>query len=235
MSCYEWEHGEIVIPTAEWAPFKKHLRDHVNKHQERLYNEAIEIYGKLIAKAKDHRGFKWYHELDAIMNSRVNTTGGLWRTQVITPRYQVRIGKMCKYLWGIGCGTAERTNPGRPRKPMKKDFPMLTNRETVIRNDSVSVRFLDTDHTVTWNVPENNHACESAHQSILGQAFFTAIDQVNFTRGSGGVIVGNDEYNRDSYDEGGGGNTTNRIFGPRGKDIAESVRLKRATRRYKHA
>jgi hypothetical protein len=67
---------------------------------------------------------------------------------------------------------------------------------------------------VTWIVPENNHAREHAHDHLLARALFRALGNVKWTRGSGGVIVGNDEYNRDSREMGGGGNYEVAYYGP---------------------
>jgi hypothetical protein len=70
---------------------------------------------------------------------------------------------------------------------------------------------------VTWSVRENNHAVESARWDPLGKAFFTALGRVRWTRGSGGQIVGNDEYNRDSDYAGGGSNYVTAEFGAKAR------------------
>jgi len=49
----------------------------------------------------------------------------------------------------------------------------------------------------------------------MGNAFFRALGQVVWTRGTGGEIVGNDEYNRESKASGDGGNFTKQTFGPK--------------------
>jgi hypothetical protein len=63
-------------------------------------------------------------------------------------------------------------------------------------------------------VPSNNHACETARRHPVAAAFFAALGRVRWTRGSGGEIVGNDEYNRDVDYEGGGANYVVDRYGP---------------------
>ena len=108
--------------------------------------------------------------------------------------------------------------PGvKPVRPLKKDFPKLTNKTTQIDNDDCTVVFNDKTHTVSWSVQENNHAVENARESILGQAFFSALRKIKWTRGSGGELVGNDEYNQDDCSSGGGANYTKAHYGPKGE------------------
>ncbi len=66
--------------------------------------------------------------------------------------------------------------------------------------------------TVTWDVPENNHAPERAHGHPLAAALFAHLRAVRWTSRSGGTITGNDEYSRDNRDSGGGGNYTVETF-----------------------
>lgn len=97
-----------------------------------------------------------------------------------------------------------------------------TNRTTTFRVGwEATITFKGNE--VTWNVPENNHACDHAHEHHIGRAFFAALNKVTWTRGSGGVIVGNNEYSRDSYDVGGGGNYETARFGPQTKRPTRSV------------
>ncbi|BDB63247.1 hypothetical protein RDE2_50410 (plasmid) [Rhodococcus sp. RDE2] len=71
--------------------------------------------------------------------------------------------------------------------------------------------------TLHWEVPQNNHARDHAAVTGLYQAALTYLNDVTWTRGTGGVIVGNDEYNRDTTYEGGGGNYVTHRFGPAGQ------------------
>lgn len=71
--------------------------------------------------------------------------------------------------------------------------------------------------TVRWVVPENNHAVDFAWRHPMGKAFENALRKVRWVRGTGGKLVGNDEYNRDSRYEGGGANYVTRRYGPLGQ------------------
>jgi hypothetical protein len=84
----------------------------------------------------------------------------------------------------------------------------------VIDMDDAAI-ILDTgDCLASWDVPENNHACEHARAHPIAKAFFRALGQIEWSRGSGGVIVGNDEYNRDGRGLDDGGNYEVAYYGP---------------------
>lgn len=68
-------------------------------------------------------------------------------------------------------------------------------------------------NTVTWDVPENNHAPERAHSHPMAASLFGFLRTVRWTARSGGAIAGNDEYNRDADYAGGGGNYVVEAFG----------------------
>ena len=85
-----------------------------------------------------------------------------------------------------------------PRQPRKNDFPLLgRDKKSIDVGGEACIAFNDDSRTVVWRVSENNHACDYAHEHPMGKAFFQAMSQVNWTRGTGGTIIGNDEYNQD--------------------------------------
>lgn len=71
--------------------------------------------------------------------------------------------------------------------------------------------------SVSWVVYENNRACEEARDHELAKVLFRALGNINWVRGSGGKIVGNDEYNRDSCVLGACGNYLVASYGPNKK------------------
>ena len=86
---------------------------------------------------------------------------------------------------------------------------------------------LDNDtKTIKWYVPENNHAREHAEASWLGRVVFGALNRIEWpSRGkTGGVLVGNDEYNREASYVGGGGNYVTATYGPLGKKYKDQPR-----------
>lgn len=191
MSCYEWESGEIILPRAEYAKFKKRIRDAHNKEQQLAYEEALKTWGAM-RFARNFRG-SW---------------DDLWISAVSDLDDDTR-DKICWSLY--------RGNPrnGEPAKPRIKDFPKANVRTKGFDASSEAmISFEDKIRTVRWSVSENNHACEHARRSVLARVFFEALHAVNWTRGSGGKIVGNDEYNRDSDYEGGGANYVKGEWGP---------------------
>jgi len=68
--------------------------------------------------------------------------------------------------------------------------------------------------TVSYDVPENNRSVERARESKVGQLFFRTMGNITWTRGSGGTLYGNDEYNiHESRGYDGGGNYVTAKFG----------------------
>jgi hypothetical protein len=95
----------------------------------------------------------------------------------------------------------------KPRRVLQADIDWPTNRTTGFHEGDLTLVFDRSERTVTYSVSENNHAREHAASTCLDQTFRTQIRKVRWTHGTGGVVLGNDEYNRESgYEhEGGGG------------------------------
>jgi hypothetical protein len=184
MSCYEWERGTIKIPAKEWSKFRKSIITEHNRLEDERLAEALRAHAKLLAAKKGKRGFDVY----GYANNDMNLS------------YQV-----LRLLFSYNKDTRKQ----KFRKPKKKDLdkkPVSKDCLLNVGESEASIFFNSPTHTVEWDVGENNHACDNAHEQPLAKLFFRKLNNMNWTRGSGGKIIGNNEYNRDSEYEGGGGN-----------------------------
>ena len=67
-------------------------------------------------------------------------------------------------------------------------------------------------NTVRWSTSENRGAVDRAHDSVAGTAFFDRLKTLKWTRNTGGVIMGNNEY----ASEEGIGDSCHAAYGPIG-------------------
>ena len=120
--------------------------------------------------------------------------------------------------------SSHNTDKTGPRRVLKSDLEFPTNKTTRFRtSDNDGFIGFDRDRsTVSWAVSENNHAVDSARNDPMFGRLVQELEQVRWTRGTGGVITGNDEYNRDDHGEGGGSNYVTDAFGPIGAERAAS-------------
>jgi hypothetical protein len=184
MSEYGWEAGTLKLSTKEFPKVRKALWEAANAQRAANLTRSLELWTALKRGAKVDDLSR--NERDEDLVSR------LFREQTATG-------------W-----VTHKT----PRKPMKKDFAPLPWKTVVFGGDEGTVRFDLKARTARWSVSENNRSVERARSGWLGRAFFTALNRVEWTRGTGGSIVGNDENNRDSDYEGGGGNYVTASYGP---------------------
>lgn len=200
MSCYEWENGTIKLPSATFARFRRELNAYYNARQGRLFRKATAIFAKVSAETKGKKGVdladvlnQHLQENRIIMgfSSTVEVDGADEISDVLRP-----------------CGD------GKLKRPHKKDFAPVPLAGNTLRGEDWSILFSPKAHSVHFSVPENNHACERAHEHDIVKQFFSMLDRVAWVRGTGGEIVGNDEYNTDSCEAGWGGNYVKYTFGP---------------------
>ena len=52
MSCYNWESGSIFIPTAQWAGFKKGIRDAVNSQIDKDFALVTRVFEETLKAGK---------------------------------------------------------------------------------------------------------------------------------------------------------------------------------------
>lgn len=208
MSCYEWENGTIRIPSKEWASLKKKVREAWNDLQERAHSTALEIWNDVKTGTPYERALR--------KRNRPLYSRALYTSDPKKPLpHEVE--------WKIRDSIFRGKRGNKVYKPRKKDFPKKTNRDTLFIRGDWAIRFNNEAKNVIWDVSENNRARDHARRDPVVQAFFKALSLVEWTRGSGGKIVGNDEYNRESTYEGGGGggggggNYVCSRYGPKGE------------------
>lgn len=201
MSCYEWERGTIYLPSRDYAAFRKKIIQAWNSRQLELLSaasSALPVIKKACARKKD-----WEAE-DAAYKAALS----FWKNpQELLSLIMKREGAKLVF-----------------RSPKKKDIGLKpVSRGCVLYLDGASISFGEESASVTWSVEENNHACEDAHSHPIARLLFKELNAINWVRGTGGTIVGNDEYNRDSSYEGGGGNYVTCRFGPLGKSSYDKM------------
>lgn len=243
MSHYDWERGEFVLSTAEFRRVRNELAAAVNKMSAEDLKTAEEIYAALLQKKKTApRGTSWHTLFNEVAFEEVKIRRyGYDSTQ---PRYEfnnLSAWRLERILFEREtkneAGQVVRTTDGPPMKPKKKDFPVVpaTKFDGVVLEDTEATITLNPkNRTLVWNVSQNNHAVDRARGHKLGGLLFSILSKVNWTRGTGGVITGNDEYNRDNKSLGGGRNLLKESFGPRGEQAREdeyaSLGLRRPSR-----
>jgi hypothetical protein len=216
MSCYNWEEGTIRLPSAVYAKFRKTFVESVCVREARDFEEAAKLIEAIRTKKI---------QLPPLTSLVGQVREVLELKSSVRPSGQEWVLPLWKIAEVVTHDTpaADPSNPAsKPQRVPRKSVKALrksmltlhTSKSRSFSNDDASVFFNDEARTVRWSVSDNNHAVERARESFLGATLFAMLAKVQWTRGSGGEIVGNDEYHRDDRGVGGGGNYVTATFGP---------------------
>ena len=208
MSRHEWERGEIKMSVKEFGAVRRDLIASYNANQTSLFAQAKTIYAQLKTAGKGKRNFDFASAFSALMNnSRISDSDSSAIYDAIMPHEQVE-----KTVDGRTFKSWERVK--RPKNPQKKQFALLKQNADRIIFGEAGIGFNKKTRTISYSSGENNHAVERARESAMGREFFKRMGQVVWTRGTGGQIIGNDEYNEDSGREyaGGGGSYVTQTY-----------------------
>ncbi len=208
MSCHEWEEGDIVLPASAWPAFKADLRNAWNALQAQRFALALELYERVLLEGKTQRNAPW-----SAIAARVGESLRLRNTQghiEDEDALYLALNSILPYERRKLTGSA-----GKPLKPKKQDFAPAHSLTTEYRFCGAMIELHEKTRTVFWRVEENNHACDRARRQRMARAFFESLRRVSWTRGSGGDIVGNNEYHREDRHAGGGANFVKNTFGPK--------------------
>ena len=206
MSRNDYESGRIVLPSAAFAAVRKATQDALMQRRqktlevmERAYKEAPPAARRSIAAFEAH--------LDSS-----TTVRGYYHNTVVD-RYEFPdFGDRWTMLGAM------RGADGRVKTPRQSHLgPAPTNRTLEFHSGGGRLTFDPAAKTVEWDVDEGNHAVERARKGIVFQGFLRALDQVKWTRNTGGHFHGNDEYNLDAAERAGdGADYVTTAFGPIG-------------------
>lgn len=204
MSKYEWESGRIKLPGALWSSFRTELLKAWNKAQECVLKDARVALKAAKLAVKGKRGSAREKALTEALEAHCTKRVRMFRG------YQDELDyDLMEAIEGliVARPSGQFRGPFNLQAPKKKDLDLkAVSKSAVLHLGEASIGFDNKSKTVSWEVHENNRACERAREYPMAKALFKALGKVEWTKGSGGQIVGNDEYNRDSYDGLGGGN-----------------------------
>lgn len=237
MSCYEWETATITLPSTAVAPLKKALREHTNDFHTRVRDEAVRLHKKIGTRSVA----KYRKALFAAQRASWDEP----RPRSVTSSFYANWSAPSKPSTRVSSEMVTQTAfdvlqtmlhfAERGEKALhvptvadvEREAQKATNRTTQFqvhtpRGGSEGV-ITFRGRTVTWDIGENNHAVEAAHEAPLAAVFFAYLDSVKWTRGTGGYGVGNNEYNREDDYPGGGGNYTTFAYGPKGDQVRAHI------------
>ena len=224
MSTYENERGTVKLPTGEFSRIKKDLNSLVKERNEEMFEKATSIYKQIMIEKKGKRNFDFQTRISQILHPE-NSSRFYSRTR---PEFNY---SECWDIQNSLCLRGE-DNKVKLQKPKKKDFA-VKNKDH-FETAELTVSLDSKNKAVIWNVSENNHAVESAHESWLGRTVIRLLNGVKYTNRTGGEFYGNDEYNRENDGFGGGGAYVTKSFGKYAtaayrekqlKDQAKTLRL----------
>ena len=208
MSNYNWARGSVKIPAKYYPKVRDAVIEAHNGRQTFLLKRAGEVYD-LLKKSKIKRGtdkralveddyareevFGRYSALDRLLDKLDYSEVELIAESLFPTTYK----------------DGTRVESKRMHKPKKKDFPLANSRTKQIDDGGygdIYIGFDNKTRTISFGCAENNRAQERFLEHRLYSVLKRALDRVEWTRSTGGKLLGNDEYSRDSYEEGAGGN-----------------------------
>jgi hypothetical protein len=207
MSCYEWERGTIRIPAGQYPAFRKKILKAWNDRQKYLLKVAKLVHERLKKAGYRKRNFDFGSYFQDNFDELVQFTR---ESNFLSISDEDDRWVISRLIFG-------NEDKSKPHNPQQKDLKLIPiSKQANIHFDEASICFNDEEKLVAWAVDENNHAVERAHNHPMAGVLFSALDEIDWKRQSGGTIVKNDEYHRESYEEDGGGNYATYHFGPLG-------------------
>lgn len=193
MGHWDRQHGEIVLPSAEFAAVRQAVQKATHEHQSKVFDETQGFWKGLTRKEQtDPAAYtaalrKYMEAKHQQLHAAQSRTS--WSRPAPAPFTEEFLDDV---EWRLGL-----PHGGKPARVLKSDLPFPTNRTTSFPAGEGSVSFDKDSNTVRWSTSENRGATDRAHDSVAGRAFFDRLKTVKWTRNTGGIIMGNNEYAAD--------------------------------------
>jgi hypothetical protein len=194
MGHWDTQHGEIVLPSAEFAAVRQAVQKATHEHQTKVFEET-QAFWKGLTRKEQTDPAAYTVALQKYLDAKHNQlypaqTNSFWSRPAPAPFTEEFIDDV---EWRLGLPYG-----GKPARVLKADLPFPTNRTTSFPAGEGSVSFDKDSNTVRWSTNENRGATERAHASVAGTAFFDRLKTVKWTRNTGGIIMGHNEYAADA-------------------------------------
>jgi hypothetical protein len=235
MSRTDWEHGDVKLSGKEFTAVRRDMVAFHNANQTRFFERSKTIYTRLKTAGKGKRGYDFHMAFQLAMSGasdealRVNDAAAYNRQMSYREAADVEGYEEIQDALFPYESTEHFTGRSRkPKAPKKSAFKMLKqNAEGIPVGHEAGISFNRKTRTIHWSTGENNHAVERAHDHPTGREFFKRLSRVNWTRGTGGEFIGNDEYNEDAgRNYAGGGSYVTHRFGNAEKQFKKSLRIR---------
>lgn len=208
MGHWDRQHGEIILPSAEFAAVRQAVQKATHEHQSKVFEET-QVFWKGLTRKEQTDPAAYTAALRRYMDAKYKQLhppqpASFWSRPAPAPFTEEFLDDLD---WRLGI-----RHGAKPARVLKSDLPFPTNRTTSFPAGEGSVSFDKDSSTVHWSTSENRGATERAHNSAAGRALFDRLKTVKWTRNTGGIIMGNNEYAEDA----GRGDECSVAYGPIG-------------------
>ncbi len=203
MSVHQAESGIIQLPSDQATDIRRQFVARDNLISEKAWDAAKSLWDRSTDAQRKDRGYL-QEELERALTPRYNA----WNyRQPDDSGAKLESLRRAEGLLGVD----EYSHS--VRAPQKKNLPLAGKTETRFEGPFGVATFDTKKNTLSWEA-DGNHGVEEAHAEWVWEAMDRELGKVRWTRGSGGVISGYDEYQREPRASAG--------FGPVGlKDAPE--------------
>ena len=207
MSVHQAESGTIQLPSDQATAVRHRFVARHNLISEKAWDAAKNIWDRATDEQRRDRRYL-QDKLESTLTPRYNA----WTyRQPEDSAAKVEALRRAEDLLGVG----EDDYNSKPRAPQKKNLSVVGKTHTHFEGPYGSVTFDTKKNTLEWEA-DGNHGVEEAHAEWVWEAMHAELGKVRWTRGSGGVIDGYDEYRPEPRASAG--------FGPVGlKDAPEAT------------